>query len=149
VQVTVVYGSMLTAPPLTRVTDYGTNTADSGAVSVDPGATINTKGSWTQIVASTTNPIRMLMVGIGNGANATRTAYDWLLDIGIGGSGSEVVILADQHLEAHTSDDLMSPTFIGPFPCNIPAGTRIAARSQCSGNDAADRLCDVQIYGID
>lgn len=149
VQVTVVYGSMLTAPPLTRVTDYGTNTADSGAVSVDPGGSINTKGSWTQITASTTSPMRNLIVGIGNVANSTRTAYDWLLDIGIGGSGSEIVILGDQHLEAHTSDDLMGPTFIGPIPCSIPAGTRLAARSQCSGADATDRLCDVTIYGID
>jgi hypothetical protein len=148
VQVTVIYGSMLTASPLSRVTDYGTNLADSGGVSVDPGASINTKGSWVQIVASTTNPIRMLMVGLGNGTNSTRTAYDWLLDIGIGPAASEIVLLGDQHLEAHTSDDLISPTFIGPFPCNIPAGTRLAARTQCSGADATDRLCDVLIYGV-
>lgn len=149
VQVTLLYGSWLGQPTLGRVTDYGTATADSGGVSVDPGGSANTKGSWAQIVASTTNPIRALIIGIGNQANSSRTNADFLLDVAFGGSGSETVLVADQHLEASASDDIMSPTFIGPIPVNIPAGTRLAARGACSITDATDRLFDVICYGVD
>lgn len=150
VQVTLLYGSWH-GQALSRVTDYGTNTADSGGVSVDPGAVANTKGAWSQITASTTHPMRALIIGVGNMANSGRSVNtDWLLDIGMGGSGSETVIVADQQIECSTTDDLVSPTFIGPIPCNIPAGTRLAARSQASNvGDDNDRLFDVIIYGLD
>lgn len=141
--------SWLGAPGLSRVTDYGTNTADSGGVSIDPGGTAHTKGAWAQLTAATTNPVRAIVVGIGNQANASRTAADWLLDIGIGSAGSEQVIVADMHAEASTVDDQMIPAIFGPIPVNLPAGTRLAARAQCSITDGTDRLFDVIVYGID
>lgn len=147
-QVFMLSGGWAGQPGMGRVTDYGTNTADSGGVAIDPGAVLNTKGSWTQITASTTKPGRHLLIGIGNGLNSARVATDWLLDVAIGGSGSEQIILADCHVEAAASDDLPGPTYIGPFPFSIPAGTRIAARSQCSINDANDRLFDLIAYGV-
>lgn len=151
IQVVTMYGSWLTAPPLGRVTDYGTATGDSGGVSIDPGGSANTKGSWAQITASTTNPIRSMLVAVGNQNNSSRgAATDWLLDVGIGGSGSEQVIVADWHVEVATSDDNLEPHYLGPIPVNIPAGTRLAARSQASNIlDATDRLFDVIAYGID
>jgi len=35
------------------VLDYGTAVADSGGTGVDPGATLNTKNSWAELVAAT------------------------------------------------------------------------------------------------
>ncbi|GAA0969760.1 hypothetical protein GCM10009555_017480 [Acrocarpospora macrocephala] len=150
-QVILLYGSWLGQPPLGRVTAYGVATADSGGVSVDPGLAANTKGSWSQITASTTNPMRSMLVSIGQQANSGRSVNtDWLLDIAIGAGGSELIVIADLHAEVSTSDDAVEPRYIGPIPCNIPAGTRLAARSQASNiTDPTDKLFDVIIYGLD
>jgi len=44
--------------------------------------------------------------------------------------------------------DFTVPMTVGYFQRKIPAGTRIAARAQCSGTDATDRLFDVLLYGF-
>lgn len=133
--------------PLTCDT-YGAATGDSGGVSVDPGATINTKGAWSELTASASRRITQLCVRIGGQANTTRAVNQWAWDIGIGGAGSEVVLIPDLFLYCHTTNDIPTPDVWGPFPVEIPAGTRIAARCQCTINDAADRLIDVVAYAL-
>ena len=130
------------------VLDYGTAVADSGGTGVDPGATLNTKNSWAELVAATASPIRQILICIGNQGNNVRSAASWLLNIGVGPAGQEHVILADMTLESETVADLMQPPVLGPFPVAIPAGSRIAARAQCSISDATDRLFDVAVYGV-
>lgn len=133
--------------PFKKVTSYGPATGDSGAVSIDPGGTINTKpATWTQIVAATTDEIHWLIISIGNQANATRTGASWLLDIGVGGAGAEVVKIPNLRLSAGTGADEMNPQYYS-VPCYIPSGSRIAANAQCSINDATDRLFDLALYG--
>jgi hypothetical protein len=133
----------------TRCTSYGVVTADSGGTSIDPGATINTKPGWTEIVASTTNVIDSLLVVIGNDKNSVRTVTTWLLDIGTGAAGLEVTKIANIFLSAHSTDDWVSPHCILFTNLNIPAGTRIAAQAQCAIADATDRLFDLALYGFD
>lgn len=140
--------SFLTAEGLARVTDYGTDTSTSGGVSVDPGGTAHTKGAWSQIVASTANPIRGLIVAQGSQANAAMTACNWLVDVGIGGAGSEQVIL-DNLLFRSSVLNAATPSFVGAIPITIPAGTRLAVRAQCDIIDATDRLLDFALYGVD
>jgi len=135
------------SPPMGRITDYGTATADSGGTGVDPGATLNTKNSWAQLVASTSWPIRALVIGIGNQNNTAMTTATWLCDVGIGPAGQEHVIIPDILLSAHTTGDAMQPWTLGPFPISIPPGSRIAARAQCSIT-TADRLFDIALYGV-
>ena len=132
-----------------RITTYGAAIADSGGTQVDPGGTLNTKNSWSQITAATQNNIRMLNIGIGNVANSARAAATWLTDIAIGPAGQEHEILRDLMLSSDTAIDTMTPKAIGPFPVSIPPGSRIAARAQCSITDATDRLFDVAVYGVD
>ncbi len=131
-----------------RVTDYGTDLTDSGGIVVDPGGVAHTKGSWAEITASTTNPCKQIVLALGNRANTAPT-FDarFAFDIGIGSSGAEIVILEDLPFE-YFNDNMGQPVF-GPFNVDIPAGTRIAARSQSSIIDATDRLLDVIIYGVD
>lgn len=128
------------------------NTATSrDTTSVDPGASTNTKGSYAQLVASTANPIRALLLAIGSGSGSptSRTAAaDALLDVAIGGSGSEQIILPDLQLYAGTSEDSWQPGFLGPFPVNIPAGTRIAARMQSTNATSGQREAGVLAYGF-
>lgn len=129
------------------VTAYGATAADSGGVSVDPGGTANTKGSWTEIVASTTASMKVLIIGTGNQANLAATAASWLADIGVGGAGSEQIIVPNYRLVASVNETL-GPLFSPVIPVSIPQGSRLAVRSQCTTTDATDRLIDFILYGI-
>jgi hypothetical protein len=148
VQALLLQQGLMTSAPLARVNTYGDATADSGGTSVDPGATINTKGAWTQIAASTTNPHTGLVIGIGNQANTIRTTADILLDIGVGAAAAEQIIIPDFQVREDSTDDFMLPCQSHLFFATIPAGTALSARAQCSINDATDRLFDVVLYGV-
>jgi hypothetical protein len=84
----------------------------------------NTKGSWTQLIASTTNPVVGILVLLEVSSLAT-----FLIDIGTGASGSEVVLIPDIYASFYsTNAAIMSAAIF--FPVQVPAGTRIAARCQ-------------------
>lgn len=139
--------SMQGAEGLAVVTPYGDTTADSGGISIDPGGTVNTKGSYTQITASTTYPIRFLVFAIGNQLNNIRTSQSWLVDIAVGAAASEVVKIPNIPLNCSTSPDIITPQTMC-IPVNIPAGTRLSVRAMSDGNDATDRLFDIVLYGV-
>ncbi|MDE3036959.1 MAG: hypothetical protein KGJ21_00680 [Pseudomonadota bacterium] len=119
-------------------------------VTVDPGGTVNTLGNWTQLIASTPNNFNGLLLAIGDGARSVASAgISWLVDIAIGASGSEQAIIKQLFTMSSSNTVFnMAPPFFGPFPCSIPAGTRIAARAQCSSNSATSRQIDVVPYGL-
>jgi hypothetical protein len=143
-----VQNALLTSAGLASVQTYGANTADSGGTSIDPGATINTKGAWTEISASTSSNHSALIIGVGNQANTSRSTASYQVDIGIGAGGSETILIPDIHLREDSTQDVTDPTIIPPFFVTVPAGTRLAARANCSINDATDRLIDLFLYGV-
>lgn len=150
VQITLFGGGPLGDGGYTRCTTYGANTGDSGGVSIDPGGTANTKpSSYTEIVSSSTNPIRQLAIFLGNQANSSRATAAWLIDIAVGAASSEQIIIPDLFAWQALNFNQFYPPFLGPFPCHIPAGTRISARAQCDITDATDRLFDIILYGLD
>jgi hypothetical protein len=149
VVVTLIGVSNILSEPLSRCTTYGAVTADSGGIQVDPGGTVDTKGSYSEIVSSTSNPIRQIIIVLGDQNNATMTTCFFHLDIAIGAASSEKILIPDLFFGAGTTTDGHVPAVFGPFPVEIPAGTRIAARARCSINDATDRLFDIAIYGVD
>jgi hypothetical protein len=120
-------------------------TAGTGT-DMDAGTSANTKGAWTQLAASTTNPWRGFMLSVADTASGT-TAATFLLDIGIGGSGSEQAILSNYFIHRHSNHVIVNP-WRGPFLCDVPAGTRIAARIQCSSATSTIRHLGVNIHGI-
>lgn len=123
--------------------------ASSRGAAVDPGGTANTKGAWSQLVASTAVDVAAIFGVIGYNADVARAAVaSSLVDIGIGAAASEFVILPDFSLAWGTSYDGPTDVVINPVPCAIPSGTRIAARSACSLNTAGDRTVDVALYGL-
>ncbi len=148
VQLTLIQYGLNRSTGLSRCTTYGADTSDSGGVSIDPGGSANTKGSWTEITSSTSVLHQGLMIGIGNQANNARTVASLLLDIGIGAGGSEQVVVADYILKADANGDFVAPCLGPVLPLTIPAGTRLAARAATHITDATDRLFDVILYGI-
>lgn len=139
-------GHFLSGSPHNKVIAYGPDTSDSGGLAVDPGGTANTKGSYSELTSSSTRRIRKLHIALGNRANNVRSFANFLLDIAIGAASSEQVIIADIPLLG-TQNELIASNIGTSFSVDIPAGTRIAARCQCSITDATDRVLDLAIYG--
>lgn len=139
--------SLLNGEGFSRAVNMGANTADSGGTSVDPGGTINTKGSYSQLSAATVIEIGWLVICITGQANTATTTNVGLVDIAIGGAGSEQVIIANLAYCVDAAIDSPEPQYYG-FPVSIPKGSRVAARAQCSTNDATDRLIDINLIGL-
>ena len=130
-----------------RCVTYGADTSDTGGLNIDPGAVGNTKGSYVEVTSATTAAIKWLIVAIGNKKNAGVTDCRWLMDIAIGAAASEQIIIPDLSLGTDSAADLFYPLFLG-LPVDIPLGSRIAVRAQCSITDATDRLFDIILYGV-
>lgn len=131
-----------------RLTPYGANTADSGGVQIDPGTTANTKGAYSEITSSTSNPIKALIAAFPLVGDGTRSDCDWMVDIAVGAAGSEVPLISNFHLMCAATGNSHYPQASPTIPVAIPSGTRIAVRAQCSIT-TSDRLFDAIIYGID
>lgn len=106
-------------------------------VDVDAGATAHTKGAWAQITASTARDALGFTLVIINDASSTASSQH-LVDIAVGAAGSEVVILSN--MQAFFQGFQGGETVVGPIWTPIPAGSRIAARAQCSVTAADTRV---------
>lgn len=126
------------------VKDYGTATTNSSATTVTSG-TANTKGTYAELVASTTYPIKAIVL-----AQCFHTTYVTLrlgaVDLAVGAIGVEQIIVPDyQYTMDATSDVRRMPNLFRPIPVNIPAGTRLSMRSQDTSASSATRWA---VYGI-
>lgn len=148
VTVTFIGGTHAGGPSYSRMLAYGVATADSGGTQVDPGATANTKGAYSEISAATTQPMKWLLAAFTAKANSALLDAAWLFDIAIGAAAAEVIVLPDILVGAQTASDMVTPQLMGPIPIDIASGTRLAVRAQSSITDATDRLLDVALYGI-
>lgn len=93
------------------------------------GTTAGVFGSWAQLVASAPIDIGTMVINIFDGGNS-RNGF---VNIGVGGSGSEQIIIPNLVHSAATCTRYM-------FSVNIPAGTRIAIQSANAAAGAAGFL---------
>ena len=110
---------------MTAATDY------SG---FDPANTITLNGTtptgWQTAMAVT--PTRFAALTVSPDALAVTPSIAQLrLDIAVGPSGSEQYLFSTFY--AYTASGNAPPNVQGPFPCDIPAGSRIAYRGVCNG----------------
>jgi hypothetical protein len=91
----------------------------------------HTKGAWSQMIASCPIDADGFYVQLWN---STGSPQDWLIDIGIGASGSEVVLVPDLYLRSQQNDS-MGEKIVSPMA--IPAGARISGRGQGSSTAGA------------
>jgi hypothetical protein len=123
--------------------------ASSRGINVDPGGTANTKGTWTQLTASSSNEVAAIFGVVGFNSDTARAANaGMLLDVGVGGGGSEFVCCPNLAFAWGTVWDGPNDVFFQPLPVMCPAGTRFAARAQCSVNTDSDRDIDLALYGL-
>ena len=123
----------------------GISSGLDGIVLTASGST-NTKGSYTQLIAATTSDACAAVVTLNLILEAAATSS---VDIAVGASGSEHIIIPD--LICPLGGDTILNTSSIMLPVNIPAGSRIAARTQCSTASKtvgiSMQLFDGAIYG--
>lgn len=160
-------GGFANDPPYNTITAYGVSTAGSTGTTVDAGGTANTKGSWTQIVASTTTTMKALIVSAIRNTPGTAMVADYsqLVDIAVGASGSEQIIVPNMRYLASTQTGgvntpytagsgtlsglgTLFPRIIQPIPCDIPSGSRLAIRQQSTTTSTVDRKSAYALYGL-
>jgi hypothetical protein len=95
---------------------------NTGSVTLTASATPHTKGSWSQIIASTSNGTTLIRFFIA-GVSVSTADSATLLDIGVGASGSETVIVPNMAIGGSAGS-------FYSIPVEIPSGSRIAARIQ-------------------
>lgn len=96
-------------------------------VTVTGSGTAHTKGSYSQLIASTLKPAYGLIVKM-TGVSSSGDDTAMLLDIAIGAASSEIIIAPD--LNAYGADGTSS-AYGGKYfyvPIFIPAGSRLSAR---------------------
>jgi hypothetical protein len=121
-----------------------TSTTQMGAPITLNTMTINTKSSWAQLTAATVTEIQAISIAIGARPSATADAAR-VLDVGIGAAGSEVVLIPDLTYQLYY-DYNVGARVIGPLPCRIPAGSRLACRVQA--NTSITEIMYTAVYGF-
>ena len=114
-----------------------------GMTGLTPSSTANTKGSYSQLVTSTTYDIDFLEIVLCADYTA---ACGILVDIAIGSSGNETVIVSNLDVSLGNSN-VVTQTYA--FPISIPAGTRISARVQSSVGSISTNLVGVYVKGYE
>jgi hypothetical protein len=133
------------ANPTATTTTYGANEATERGALVDPGGSANTKGSYTELTASTVVEHDWVGIVMSGRGNIETGGSLHSVDLSAGAAGSEVVVFPDSNTasgSASISGDGWNPMWSGA-PLEISSGTRLAARAACSITDATDRLIEV------
>jgi hypothetical protein len=118
----------------------------SKGIVVDAGGSANTKGSWVELVASTVHAAHWLQVLAGRENTIGGAINGWLLDIAVGAAASEVVLIPDLFFAGESTRD-QAILSMG-VPCDIPAGSRIAARCQSDNATVNQRELLVALLGV-
>ncbi len=124
-----------------EIVSVGANTSLSRGAVVTSSATADAKGSWIELDSGTTQEINSITVSIPSLVTVT-TGNDIIIDIALGGAGSEEVIAQNINVTYGSSS-----SFAGRFLClpiGIPLGSRVSVRSQSS---IASQSCTVAISG--
>lgn len=130
---------------------YGFSTSTTTGVSIDPGATINTKGAYFEITSGLSYGISGFVLGFDAGSTTSGSnSLSWTLDVAVGSLGSEVIIVPDIQVYGRgisTTYKSIYPAATPFIPVRIPAGTRVAIRAQCNTATLAQRPIGVTFYG--
>ena len=128
---------------------WGALTASSKGTDVDPGGTDNTKGAYTELVASSGITTDYMILICGNSDNNGQVTQQYLLDVSTGAASSEVVSIGNMQFYSSGSERESSSFH---FFNTIASGTRVAGRCQSNAAAAAgtnDRLIDMAIIAFD
>lgn len=116
--------------------NYGAITASTNGVLVDPGASANTWGAWTEIAAATSQDHNGLAAALGvNKQSGVLVDSSYEFQIGIGAAAAEVV-LTQWLCNLNSVTNAFKPC-THTVGASIPSGTRLSMRSKCIASGAA------------
>lgn len=126
-----------------------TDTATTDALHVDPGAVVSTYGPWVTANASLPADVVALFPVVTNLSNAAPTSQSatFKVDIGVGGAGSEVVIVDGLRFTSSTGGGF-GPLPTMWLPVSVAAGSRVAVRGLAALTDATDRKFGIALYAL-
>lgn len=130
-------GSLYKMAPHQNIYTYGANLSTTRGTAITAGANYNTKGSWVAVCSSLDIAIKGFFLAFGNGP--TTGTQDYLIDIAVGGAGSEQILINNYIQSSSPGISYNFAHNLSPFfPIPLPAGSRIALRTQSNfGFDAA------------
>jgi hypothetical protein len=134
-------GSFTQIEGFSGVDSIGFVSASTQGTTITSGAA-NTKGSYSQLTASTTKDYSGLFFAA-DALNTSAGNAVALIDIAIGGSGSEQVIAPNMLMGR--ADGIWTPLFSSLIFVPIPSGTRVAARIQ---SDVASNTLGLTVFGM-
>ena len=140
----------LGATPLFRNKDWFeasyTPVNSSAEVSLTANTSAHTKGSYSELIASTSANAGLLVLMVQDiSAVATNTAT--LIDVATGASGSETVIISN--LAVGGALTTAGPTGVAvAVPLQIPSGTRISARIQSVVTGGKTATAQVFLFSV-
>ena len=137
-------GALSQQSALATIDSIGATTALSRGTEVPRGASVNTFGVWTTIVASLAQSIKGFSV-CGQRANTSWSDAAITYQVAVGPAGNEEVIYSGQLIRMTASEEGFG--MVSPFiPVGIPQGARVSIREQTT-LDNADTDLDYIIYG--
>lgn len=107
-----------------------------GPVTVSASGSTNTKGAWTQIVAATTYEYDSIIISYC--PNVAGQSH--LVDLGIGAAAAEQTLVPNIFAQGN-----IEAVMHIQIPVNIPAGSRISVRNQCT---SASGQVIVNVIGV-
>lgn len=125
-------------------------TATTTSTGIDPGLTANSKGGWTELIASTDRVTRWIVLSLHWAGVARVAETNWLVDVGMGPIGAEQVVVPDIAIvarDANSSNSSSITPLLVSMPAYIPLGSRIAVRAQCDAT-SNDRNFGVGLVGL-
>jgi hypothetical protein len=136
-----------TAPPLSKSFTLGKNVTSTQGTEVQVAGSVNTKGAWVSFGALPAR-CKILAFNVGTLANpytARAVGTRWFMDIGIGSTGNEKILIPDYPLTM-SSGLIFGPGLV-QFPLSLPAGTELCVRIQGTAILATSHLY-VVFYGF-
>lgn len=120
-------------------------TPTSGVYGTDVTTSVTShNATWTQVVASCPADIRALTFQM-HTTNTAPASQGLQLQVAVGAAASEVVIVDSVNFTGGGGGDQVGNGPTGWFPCQVPAGTRVAARVE--GSSTAD-VVTVAFHGL-
>lgn len=146
-------GSFVSGESFAGIDALGFVSASTHGTQIDPGATANVKGSFVQITGSTARDYAGFFIAL-DALNQTASSLGifpfFNIDIAVGAASSEKIIVSDMPAVYETASGciMFLPKSTDTFWIEIPSGTPISVRAQCTTNNATYRLFGITLYGI-
>lgn len=125
------------------VDSIGFQSASTQGTTVTSGS--GSKGSYAALTAATSYDYAGFFLAFDPQTAFNAQAFTVAVDIAIGASGSEKIILPDRSCSLRPGSAFSSGTISPLFAIPIPAGSRIAARAAASSSGAA---MGITLYGL-